>query len=59
MAMTKYKDSLVLYKRRHSFDIDFKRYDIVPLICRAWKDAFARKKQNLDAIMERAGFTWT
>lgn len=54
MSMTKQKDLLVLYKRRNHFDsIDFKKSDIVPLICQAWAASFARKKQNLDAIRER------
>ena len=57
MSMTRNKDLLVLYKRRHHFEsIDFKKSDIVPLICRAWKDSFGREKENLDAILERGWF---
>jgi hypothetical protein len=57
MSMTRNKDSLVLYKRRNCFaSIDFKKCDIVPLICRAWADSFARKETNLHAIIDRGWY---
>ena len=33
--------------------IDFKSYDIIPLVNQAWEDSFARKESNLKAIVER------
>ena len=57
MSMTKNKDLLVLYKRRNCFaSIDFKKCDIVPLVCRAWADSFAKKKTNLHAISDRGWY---
>jgi hypothetical protein len=57
MSMTKHKDKLVLYKRRNCFaSIDFKKCDIVPLVCRAWADSFAKKTTNLHAISDRGWY---
>jgi hypothetical protein len=57
MSMTRNKDLLVLYKRRNCFpSIDFKRCDIVPLVCRAWADSFAKKTTNLHAISNRGWY---
>jgi hypothetical protein len=57
MSMTKNKDLLVLYKRRNCFvSIDFKKCDIVPLVCRAWADSFAKKTTNLHAISDRGRY---
>lgn len=57
MAMTREKDRLVQYKTRHLFSsLDFKRHDVIPLVNKAWKASFERKKQNLQAIMDRGWF---
>jgi cation transport regulator ChaC len=57
MSMTREKDKLVAFKRRHGFkNTDFQRLDIVPLVVRAWASSFARTPKNKDALMERGWY---
>ncbi|CAJ1967698.1 unnamed protein product [Cylindrotheca closterium] len=57
MAMTREKKRLVYHKIRMMHpSIDIKRSDIIPLICKAWAVSFARKVQNLHAIIARGWY---
>ena len=57
MAMAVEKDSLLHFRHRHSFEsTDFDRYDILPLINRAWNKSFTRRYKNLEAIIDRGLF---
>ncbi|CAJ1956719.1 unnamed protein product [Cylindrotheca closterium] len=57
MAMTREKKRLVMHKIRMMHpSIDIKRSDIIPLIHKAWTVSFARKEQNLHAIIARGWY---
>ena len=54
MAMTVEKDAILYFKHRHAFEsTDFDRYDIVPFINRSCNKSFARRENNLEAIIGR------
>ena len=56
MAMTKEKDKLLRWKRKHQMPLEFQRSDILPLVFQAWDQSFARQKQNLSATLDRGWY---
>ena len=55
--MTVEKDALLHFKHRHAFEsTDFDRCDILPLVKWEWKKYFARRDDNLEAIIDRGWF---
>ena len=57
MSMTVEKDAPLNFKHRNAFEsTDFDQCGIVPLINRAWRKSFARRDNNLEAIIDRGWF---